>query len=84
MPKNFPALKNALDILLLERRFPSIFRDLEKGIYSLYKNRQLAKTLGQNGKKGVCNFYDSSHMASAAMEIFTDIATKFISTATHS
>ena len=57
---------------------------LEKGIYSLYKNRQLAKTLGQNGKKGVCNFYDSSHMASAAMEIFTDIATKFISTATHS
>ena len=35
MPKNFPALKNALEILLLERRFPSIFRDLEQGNHSL-------------------------------------------------
>ena len=41
MPKNFPALKNALEILLLERRFPSIFRDLEQGNYSL--NEEIIK-----------------------------------------
>ncbi len=35
LPKNFPALKNALEILLLERRFPAIFRDLEQANYSI-------------------------------------------------
>ena len=39
LPKNFPALKNALEVLLLERRFPSIFRDLEQGNYCLNEEK---------------------------------------------
>jgi hypothetical protein len=30
IPDNFPALKNALEILLMERRFPAMFGDLEQ------------------------------------------------------
>ena len=56
---------------------------LEKGIYSLYKNQQLAEALGQNGKKGVRDFYSSSHMASMALEVFTDITRQFIATSRH-
>jgi len=37
LPKNFPALKNALEILLMERRFPAVFRDLEQGNYFINK-----------------------------------------------
>jgi len=39
LPKNFPALKNALEILLLERRFPTIFRDLEQANYYLNEEK---------------------------------------------
>ena len=37
IPSTFPSLTNALEILLLERRFPAIFGDLEKANYSLNK-----------------------------------------------
>lgn len=39
LPKMFPALKNALEILLMERRFPTVFRDLEQGNYCLNKEK---------------------------------------------
>lgn len=39
LPKKFPALKNALEILLIERRFPTVFRDLEEANYSLNKEK---------------------------------------------
>jgi len=35
IPSTFPSLTNALEVLLLERRFPAIFGDLEKANYSL-------------------------------------------------
>ena len=37
IPSNFPSLTNALEVLLLDRRFPSIFRNLEEENYSLNK-----------------------------------------------
>ena len=33
IPSHFPSLANALEVLLLERRFPTIFGDLEKSNY---------------------------------------------------
>ena len=39
IPASFPALTNALEVLLLERRFPAIFGNLEKANYSL--NREI-------------------------------------------
>lgn len=41
MPGDFPALKNALEILLMERRFPAMFGDLEQGNINL--NEEKAK-----------------------------------------
>lgn len=35
IPETFPSLTNALEVLLLERRFPAIFGNLEKANYSL-------------------------------------------------
>ena len=35
IPSTFPSLTNALEVLLLDRRFPAIFRSLEEGNYSL-------------------------------------------------
>ena len=37
IPTTFPLLTNALEVLLLERRFPSIFRNLEEENYLLNK-----------------------------------------------
>ena len=39
IPSTFPSLTNALEVLLLERRFPAIFGNLEKANYSL--NREI-------------------------------------------
>ena len=39
IPPTFPSLTNALEVLLLERRFPAIFGNLEKTNYSL--NREI-------------------------------------------
>ncbi len=39
IPSSFPSLSNALEVLLLERRFPAIFGNLEKANYSL--NREI-------------------------------------------
>ena len=39
IPPTFPSLTNALEVLLLERRFPAIFGDLEKANYAL--NREI-------------------------------------------
>jgi hypothetical protein len=41
IPDNFPSLKNALEILLMERRFPAMFGDLEQVNISL--NEEKAK-----------------------------------------
>jgi len=38
-PTKFPALKNALEILLMERRFPAVFRDLEQVNYTFNQNK---------------------------------------------
>ena len=38
-PQNFPALKNALEILLMERKFPAVFGGLEQINYSLNKTK---------------------------------------------
>jgi hypothetical protein len=39
IPDNFPALKNALEILLMERRFPAIYGDLEQVNISLNEEK---------------------------------------------
>jgi hypothetical protein len=59
IPKSFPSLTNALEVLLLERRFPAIFGKLEKANYSLNQKAitdspgiNVLKNSGQ-GKPGV-------------------------------
>lgn len=52
LPQNFPALKNALEILLMERRFPAVFRDLEQGNYCLNEEK-IKNTPGINSLKNV-------------------------------
>ncbi len=37
IPKNFPSLTNALEVLLMERRFPAVLGNLESQNYSLNK-----------------------------------------------
>jgi hypothetical protein len=59
IPSTFPSLSNALEVLLLERRFPAIFGDLEEVNYSL--NRGVTTSSpginilknSQKGKPGV-------------------------------
>ena len=50
LPKNFPALKNALEILLIERRFPTVFRDLEEANYYL-NEKKITASSGINSLK---------------------------------
>jgi hypothetical protein len=59
IPTTFPSLTNALEVLLLERRFPAIFGKLEKANYSLNQKAitdsagiNILKNSGQ-GKPGV-------------------------------
>jgi hypothetical protein len=57
IPASFPALTNALEVLLLERRFPAIFGNLEKANYSL--NREIVTgspgiNVLKNSQKGSC------------------------------
>ena len=42
LPPKFPALKNALEILLMERRFPAVFGNLEQVNYTL--NEEIVKS----------------------------------------
>tara|TARA_Y100001934_G_scaffold261051_1_gene333945 strand:- start:838 stop:2235 length:1398 start_codon:yes stop_codon:yes gene_type:complete len=51
-PQNFPALKNALEILLMERKFPAIFGDLEQINYSLNKTK-IKESHGINSLKNI-------------------------------
>jgi hypothetical protein len=52
IPDNFPALKNALEILLMERRFPAIFGDLEQANVSRNEDKA-KKSPGINSLKNV-------------------------------
>jgi hypothetical protein len=52
IPDNFPALKNALEILLMERRFPAMFRDLEQANVS-HNEEKVKKSPGINSLKNV-------------------------------
>jgi|TARA_B110000467_G_scaffold161870_1_gene183841 hypothetical protein len=52
IPDNFTALKNALEILLMERRFPAMFRDLEQGNVSRNEEK-VKKSPGINSLKNV-------------------------------
>ena len=52
IPDNFPALKNALEILLMERRFPAVFGDLEK-INVAQNEEKVKNTPGINSLKNV-------------------------------
>jgi hypothetical protein len=52
IPDNFPALKNALEILLMERRFPTMFRDLEQVNVS-HNKEKVKKSPGINSLKNV-------------------------------
>ena len=49
-PQNFPALKNALEVLLMERKFSSVFGDLEQINYSLNK-KKIKESHGINSLK---------------------------------
>ena len=59
IPSTFPSLTNALEVLLLERRFPAMFGNLEKANYSL--NREIVTSSpginvlknSQKGRPGV-------------------------------
>ncbi|MEK9629542.1 MAG: 6-hydroxymethylpterin diphosphokinase MptE-like protein, partial [Nitrospinota bacterium] len=46
-PQKFPSLKNALEILLMERRFPAVFGNLENTNYSLNEEK-IKKSRGIN------------------------------------
>jgi len=52
IPDNFPALKNALEILLMERRFPAMFRDLEQVNVS-HNEEKVKKSPGINSLKNI-------------------------------
>ncbi|MFQ5450743.1 MAG: motility associated factor glycosyltransferase family protein [Nitrospinaceae bacterium] len=52
LPPEFPSLANALEILLMERRFPAVLGDLEE--LNLAFNREIAaKSPGINSLKGI-------------------------------
>lgn len=51
-PKKFPALKNALEILLMERRFPAVFRDLEQINYK-FNQEKIKQSPGINSLKNI-------------------------------
>jgi hypothetical protein len=51
IPANFPSLANALEVLLMERRFPAVLGDLENQNYAF--NREMVhKSPGINSLKG--------------------------------
>ncbi len=51
IPKNFPSLTNALEVLLMERRFPAVLGDLESQNYAL--NREMVQqSPGINSLRG--------------------------------
>ncbi len=52
IPSNFPALTNALEVLLLERRFPAVFGNLEEENYSL-NQKVISDSPGINVLKGI-------------------------------
>lgn len=52
IPETFPSLTNALEVLLLERRFPAIFGDLEETNFSL-NCKKVSNTPGINTLKGI-------------------------------
>jgi len=51
-PQKFPALKNALEILLMERRFPAVFRDQEQVNYK-FNEEKIKKSPGINSLKNI-------------------------------
>ena len=51
-PKNFPTLKNALEVLQMERKFPAVFGDLEQINYSLNKIK-IKESHGINSLKNI-------------------------------
>jgi len=61
LPQIFPALRNALEILLMERRFPAVFRDLEQGNYFL--NEEIVK-----GAPGI-NSLKNAHRGKPALMV---------------
>lgn len=69
IPKKFPALKNALEILLMERRFPAVFRDLEQVNYSLNEEK-IRKSPGINSLRG-CHSGRPAIMISAGPSLDT-------------
>lgn len=52
IPANFPSLTNALEVLLMERRFPAVLGDLESQNYS-YNQEMVRQSPGINSLKGV-------------------------------
>jgi hypothetical protein len=51
IPANFPSLTNALEVLLLERRFPAVLGDLESQNYA-FNREMVQKSPGINSLKG--------------------------------
>ncbi len=52
IPKNFPSLTNALEVLLMERRFPAVLGDLESRNYTF--NREIVRqSPGMNNLKNI-------------------------------
>jgi len=52
---------------------PTQENSLEDGLYSIYRNKNLAKKLGQNGRLGVKKYYSVSHMARVALQVYSII-----------
>lgn len=51
IPASFPSLTNALEVLLMERRFPAVLGNLESQNYS-FNREMIQKSLGINALKG--------------------------------
>ncbi len=58
---------------------PSEENSLEAGLYSIYRDERLAARLAQNARQGVRNHYSVSHMARAALEVYSAIGQRFSS-----
>lgn len=84
LPSKFPALKNALEILLMERRFPAVFRDLEQANFRLNEEKN-KKSPGINslknahtGKPGI--MASAGPSLDAALPFLMHLQSKFILT----
>ncbi len=56
---------------------PNDVSSLAEAILTLWKNSELARDLGRRGAAGVTEHYTASHMASRALEVYSEVIQRF-------